>query len=126
MKVTRNGFFETNSSSTHSLSICTKEQFLKWKNNEIYYLHFSPKELGKEYDGKFVSREEFIAAVKEAYLAETGEMEEGELLEFAEEEGFIEVSTYESFGSEYETFEEFYTTPSGDEIVVFGYYGSDY
>ena len=29
------------------------------------------------------------------------------------------------YGSEYETFEENLTTPSGDEIIAFGYYGHD-
>ena len=29
------------------------------------------------------------------------------------------------YGSEYDTFEENLTTPSGDEIIAFGYYGHD-
>lgn len=33
----RLGVFETNSSMTHSLSMCTKEQFEKWKNGEIWW-----------------------------------------------------------------------------------------
>jgi hypothetical protein len=33
----RNGVFETNSSSTHSICICTKSDYEKWKNGELVY-----------------------------------------------------------------------------------------
>lgn len=32
----RMGVWETNSSLCHSLTMCTKEQFEKWKNGEIW------------------------------------------------------------------------------------------
>lgn len=35
------------------------------------------------------------------------------------------ISNFEDFGDEYETFFEKYTSPSGDKIVAFGYYGHD-
>lgn len=37
MKIIRRETFETNSSSTHSLTICSKEEFEKWKTGELYY-----------------------------------------------------------------------------------------
>ena len=33
----RSSVFETNSSSTHSLSICSKEEYDKWRNGETVY-----------------------------------------------------------------------------------------
>ena len=33
----RRGVFETNSSSTHSLTICTEEEFEKWQNGELLF-----------------------------------------------------------------------------------------
>lgn len=45
----RPGIFETNSSSTHSLVICTKEQYEKWKNGDL---------LWEGCDGKFITKEE--------------------------------------------------------------------
>lgn len=33
----RRGVFETNSSSTHSLTMCSEEEFEKWKNGEILF-----------------------------------------------------------------------------------------
>ena len=35
MKVVRLGLFETNSSSTHSLIVCTKEEFTKFVNGSM-------------------------------------------------------------------------------------------
>lgn len=37
MRQIRLGIFETNSSSTHSIVICTDEEFEKWKNGELVY-----------------------------------------------------------------------------------------
>ena len=45
----RPGVFETNSSSTHSLVICTKEQYEKWKNGDL---------LWNGWDDKFITKEE--------------------------------------------------------------------
>ncbi len=37
MKKVRSGIFETNSSSTHSLTIVSKEDFEKWKRGELVF-----------------------------------------------------------------------------------------
>lgn len=34
----RQGVFETNSSSTHTLTICSKDDFDKWKHGEVFWL----------------------------------------------------------------------------------------
>ena len=40
MKISvRRSIFETNSSSVHSLIMCTKSDFYKWKNGFGYYGH---------------------------------------------------------------------------------------
>lgn len=41
MKIIRNGVFETNSSSTHSITMCMKSDYEKWKNGELYYFEGS-------------------------------------------------------------------------------------
>lgn len=35
-KQIRRYVFETNSSSVHSLTMCSGEEFKKWKNGEVY------------------------------------------------------------------------------------------
>lgn len=34
----RQGVFETNSSSTHTLTICSKDDYDKWKRDEVFWL----------------------------------------------------------------------------------------
>lgn len=94
MKTVRFGVFETNSSSTHSLNICTEEEFQKWINGETVY---------DEY--------------KEEFIKKPDNYDESEL----------DAKTYEDFGDrDYcEGFEKHFTTPSGDKMVAFGYYGYD-
>ena len=96
MKVTiRNGVWETNSSSVHSLTICTKEEYDKWRKGDLWY------DWGKE-------------TITDDPINKWNEDNYGF------ERFWEEVEHYE------DTFEEFYTTPSGDEIVVFGYSGHDW
>ena len=33
----RQNIFETNSSSVHSITLCTEDEFQKWKNGEILF-----------------------------------------------------------------------------------------
>ncbi len=37
METIRKNCFETNSSSTHTLTMCMKSDYEKWKNGELYY-----------------------------------------------------------------------------------------
>lgn len=48
MKTIRIGTFETNSSSTHSITMCMEEEFEKWKNGELYYIPYDNEFVGKE------------------------------------------------------------------------------
>ena len=114
MKQIRVGVFETNSSSTHSLTIVSKEEYEKFKSGDFVWnkdfsklqsLEDAKKELIKErkkWDEDFEETPENV----EELLEETTE-------------------TYDNFGSDYETFKREYKTKSGEEIVAFGYYGMD-
>lgn len=90
----RNNVFETNSSSVHSLCICTEREFDAWKKGESYYDDWNDK-ITKDSTDKW------------------GENNQ----------------TYEDFFEEdwgyCETYEEHFTTPSGDKMVAFGRYGRD-
>ena len=84
--------FETNSSSVHSLCICTEEEFDAWKKSEIYYDYWNDK-FTKNSVNKWNEDNQTY-------------------------EGFFEESWLE-------TYEEHFTTPSGDKMVAFGRYGRD-
>lgn len=88
----RKNVFETNSSSVHSLCICTEEEFDAWKKGELYYNYWNDKFTKNPVDRWNEDNQTY--------------------------EGFFEESWLE-------TYEEHFTTPSGDKMVAFGRYGRD-
>ncbi len=92
----RFGTFETNSSSVHSLVMCSKQEYNLFRNGDLL--------LDRDYD-------ELVPKIAVD----------------ADEESGSRYQTYDEFFNDgyYETFEQSYTSESGDEIVGFGYYGHD-
>ena len=93
----RCGVFETNSSMTHALTICTEEEYRKWEDGELLY--------GK-WENDFKTPEEV------------------KTLDRWEQEEYVSLEEYDD-DYDFEHYEEHFTTPSGDSMVVFGYYGHD-
>lgn len=98
----RRGLFETNSSSVHSITMCSKSDYDKWVNGELYFDIWSEKLVPNsdkiqenrkenEYDQQYLTHDEFF--------------------------------DYDYIP--HEIFKETATTEHGDEIVAFGYYGFD-
>lgn len=122
MRTIRIGTFETNSSSTHSITMCMESDFLKWKNGEMYWNRWNDELVSKE-------------TVEEKFLKEnTGVSKEDpdfkdKLEEYLNDDDKT-YYTYEEFNDydyiEYETYVDKYNTPNGDTVVAFGYYGQDY
>ena len=96
----RRGVFETNSSSVHSLTMCMESDFNKWVAGELVWSIWG---------------DELIPITDE--IKKSMEEDEREYL------------TYEQFNDydyiDYETFEDSYTTPNGETVKSFGYYGHD-
>ena len=119
----RRGVFETNSSSVHSLTMCSGEEYEKWENGEV--LFWSDKD-------KFGTREDIIEEMKNMRYSWNNDLcypnvnwkDEDEVDDIFSDEGIK--TCEEFFDNEYfETFEQRYTTPNGDKVVAFGYYGHD-
>ena len=98
MKQIRYGVFETNSSSTHSLTICPDEEYKKFQSGELMY---------DTWDNGLVNKNA---------LENQGEELDGE-----------NYSTYDEYFDDdsLETFDETYITKGGEVIHVFGKYGYD-
>lgn len=119
----RRGVFETNSSSVHSITMCTGEEYSRWENEEILYW---------TEEDKFGTREEIIEEMKKARWRYDNSLKfpdvnwenEDEVNSIFSDYG---VRTYEEYFDDewYETYVETYTTPNGEEVVAFGYYGHD-
>ena len=94
MKHIRRGTFETNSSSTHSICICMKEDYNKWIAGEMIYDYYCEK----------------LVPIEEKYKGSS-----------------YRYRTYEQYNSSYDLneYKEEFTTPNGEQIVVFGEYGYD-
>ena len=115
-KKIRHGVFETNSSSVHSLTMCSAEEYEKWRSGEVLYW--------REGD-KFATKEEIIAELKTQSLYSNAKWDDEDYVhDVFSDEG---VKTCEEYFDNYyfETFRYRHTTPSGDEVVAFGYYGHD-
>ena len=129
MKTIRQGCFETNSSSTHSITLCMESEFEKWKNGELYWNRWDEKLVPKEeVEKEFAEiREEFIS--ENPGFDENDEEWQEELEKYINEDGKIYYS-YEDFNDydymEYETYEDSFKTPNGETVVAFGFYGNDY
>lgn len=126
MKQVRFGVFETNSSSTHSLTICSAEDFEKWKDGELF-MNSSYWSLSENKEKKFVTKEEAIEILTNSkYPPEKPltELDEDELMEYFSENEIYGYTQY--LERDYlETFEEKFTTKNGDKIVAFGKFGYD-
>lgn len=112
----RRGVFETNSSSVHSITMCSSEEYQKWIDGKLLY--WRDRE-------KFGVREDIIEEMQDiSWLKYTNWEDEDEVNDVFSDEG---VKTYEEFFDEdwYETFVNSYTTPNGEKVVAFGYYGHD-
>lgn len=98
----RQGVFETNSSSMHSLCICSADDYDKWKNGELLYDLYN-----------------------EALIEDSDEIqqERKECKEKGYANGYMNYNEYSDYTSYLEVYEEFYKSKSGDDIVAFGYYG---
>lgn len=115
MKVIRAGVFETNSSSTHSLCICTEEEFDKWKNGELYYDYYSDKLISLE---KIPLEERRLVVLDED--AEENEDLYDEIMDAKDD-----YRVYSRENGYLEWYDRKFTTPSGDKMVAFGWYGHD-
>lgn len=101
----RRGVFETNSSSVHSLCMCSKNDYDRWKNGELFYNSYCD-ELVENSDRVQESRRE------------------------CEENGYQnDYMTYEEFWDfvsyNFDELSKKYKTKTGEEVIAFGYYGHD-
>lgn len=121
-KQIRRGVFETNSSSTHSLTMMMKSDYERWERENLY--RFNGWTGGWEFncpvEGYLYTRDEAVEWAKEnKYYKDVREFDN----EILKDVGF---TSFDEKDDEY--FENFYkefTTPFGETIVAFGKYGYD-
>ena len=129
----RKNVFETNSSSTHSITMCTQDEYDAWANGDVLLNDgWWGKDNTSEFkDKKFVTREEAEDIIKHnKYHEPTDELSDlsdEEFDEYCYDMDYELYSMDKYFEKEYlEWFDEKYTTPSGETVVAFGLYGTSY
>ena len=131
----RRGVFETNSSSTHSLTICPEEQFEDWKRGKLLFntwddefvvVHDLTEEEKQNAKNDYENR-------KSTYWKDWEQLTDEEIKNwysaYSKEHKLCsrrDCKTYEDWKyDDLEYFVEYYTTPGGEKIVAFGKYGYD-
>lgn len=119
----RHGVFETNSSSTHSITMCTKNEFNDWRNGKVYRNDGWWSGTTSNLKNKaFLTYDEAMELIKtSSYYVPI--KEDDDIDEYLKE---YEIYSYENWGGYHETDVTHYTTPNGEEIVAVCYYGNDY
>ena len=99
-KQIRMGVFETNSSMCHALVMCSDEQYESWKKGDFIW---------DKWEGELVPVTDEIKNMDEDERSDEG------------------LRTYEEFRDDewFEIYEDTYTTPGGELVHAFGYYGHD-
>ena len=128
MKQIRRNVFETNSSSTHSLTMCSKNEYDMWESGKVYLNESGGYGSNSIYKNKqFVTREEAIDILtnnKYPPSKNLNTLNKEDLDDYFRGEEIYSYDIY--FDEEYlETYERTYTTESGDKVVAFGKYGYD-
>lgn len=131
----RRGVYETNSSSTHSLTMCSEEEFEQWKNGELLFDEWGHESFVKanslsDDDKKYAAQD--YENNKDEFSKDWSDLSESAkekyYTKYAKENNIVDedAKTYEEWQySSLETFVDRYTSKSGDKIVAFGEYGYD-
>lgn len=134
----RQGVFETNSSSTHSLCICTKKEYEDFKDGKLSYNYYGDRLEDCNIPSNYMNRaKEYYEKNKTRFMLDWDNLSPEDqknymINEFDESykgDGIFKYNyTFEQFKNSFdglESYTRFFTSPSGDEMVAFGVYGYD-
>ena len=127
MKQVRSNTFETNSSSTHSICMCTKDQYDSWasdwdslKVDSVLY---------SNYKGKFVTVEEAVKYTNRYHdyvelsdILNTNSPKHDDAVDCMRDESFMTCDDFDNNNDNESYYDEF-VTPGGETVVAFGNYG---
>lgn len=122
----RQGVFETNSSSTHAITMCSKHTYDQWENGLVFFHDWNG-------DKQWYTFDEMLEYIRNRYDEETAEtirrMKETDpenMAEYIYDYDFYTYKSYETFNDSYEHYEDCFTTEGGETVIAFGYYGDNY
>ena len=118
-RVIRRGVFETNSSSVHSLTMCSETEWDSWKQGDLWL-----------YNGTLLSKSDIIAILKGFQwfnYCDFEAMSDDDWEDFCEDNYIFSWDSYNKYINRraWEKFDQTYTTSNGEKIYAFGHYGYD-
>lgn len=128
MKQVRSNTFETNSSSTHSICMCTKDQYDSWASDwdsleadSVIYSNCEEKLVAVEEAVKYANR--YHDYVELSDILDTDSPKHDDAVDYMRDEGFMTCDDFDDYTEE--TYYEEFMTPGGETVVAFGNYGWD-
>ena len=131
----RRGVYETNSSSCHSLTMCSEEEFNRWKDGELLFDTWEEVFVSANILTKNQKEEaaEDYELNKDEYAKDWNDLsdnaKEKYYTSYAKKMNLIKdhYDNYQKYMNEsyLESYEEHYTTSNGEKIVAFGQYGNN-
>lgn len=132
-KQIRRNIFESNSSSTHTLTICSEREFNAWKNGEILFDRWSEKFVKSESltESEKEDAKDLYNERKSMFHIDWDNLNEHQKEKWYSKyakENLIDNENCQSYDEymddpDLEVFVETYTTEHSDKIVAFGKFG---
>lgn len=113
----RQGVFETNSSSVHSMVIMPEKQYAEWEKGELYYCND---------DGKLYTLKEVLDMFDKNRQNKYNNMPSYKRDEKLSDFGYTNFEAFnpiDSWGDCLDEDVDYYTSPSGDKLVIRSKYG---
>lgn len=121
----RFGTFETNSSSTNSISICMQDEYQRWRSGELYLLMSGAVNYTSNSVCDVIQKKGVRLFITQDELLEMASKELNKPKEeISVQDAIFEIQAYpfndfeDVFGGEF--FEKEFTTPSGEKVIAFG------
>lgn len=106
--------------------MCAKSDYDRWEKGELFLNDGNGFGSCSPYKTKkFVTREEAIDILTNSRYRPDVPLESLDEDDFLEALRERDIYTYDNYGTDLEWFDASYTTPSGEEVIAFGYYGCD-
>lgn len=126
IKVRRN-VFETNSSSTHAITMCLESDYNAWRKGDLFFCdNYKNKS-----DKNFFTFDEMMTFIRDTLHQEEdviqylSTLRDSDVETFEDELYEYDFYTFDMYprSEYYETYSCKFTPPEGKTIVAFGYYG---
>lgn len=128
MKQVRSNTFETNSSSTHSICMCTKDQYDRWasdwdslKADSVIYSNCEEKLVTVEEAVKYANRYHDYVEISD--ILDTDSPKHDDAVDYMRDEGLMTCNDFDDYTEE--TYYKEFVTQGGETVVAFGNYGWD-